>query len=173
MVKRRKRKTKMWPRVWPSSSLSGESSFPCSAEASWALSFWSLHPLVRRVVTMLRPVCFCAVEGGRYVRLDLCREGVMWHSCRYPVIVEVWTSLWWNDRGHVGSKRGFHTPVYCARSCPSHRRERVPRLGGRGFPSCQMTPRVLGARWKLPPEVPVSPETFPQGSGETEVDSWL
>jgi hypothetical protein len=57
-----------------------------------------------------------------------------------------------------------------------------------GSPSCQRVPRVprarqkyaegvgrfddvMGAqaRWKLSPEVPISPETFPQGSG-VEVD---
>jgi hypothetical protein len=46
-----------------------------------------------------------------------------------PVAVEVWMSSWWNDRGHVRSGRGSRTAVDCARSCPSHRRERVPRLG--------------------------------------------
>jgi hypothetical protein len=43
-----------------------------------------VHLLVQRVVTMLRLVCFCAIEDGRYVRLDLRREGVRWYSCRYP-----------------------------------------------------------------------------------------
>jgi hypothetical protein len=35
----------------------------------------------------------------------------------------------WNDRGHVGSGRGSCVPVDCARSRPSHRWERVSRLG--------------------------------------------
>jgi hypothetical protein len=69
-------KQKRWPRVRPSSSLSGVSSFPCSAEMLWALSFWPLHPLVQRAVAILRPMRFCAVEDGRYVRLDLRRVGV-------------------------------------------------------------------------------------------------
>jgi hypothetical protein len=61
--------------------------------------------------------------------------------------------------------------------------------GPRGSPSCQRAPCVprvsqkyvegvgrfddiMGsrARWKLPPEAPISPETFPQGSGGMEVD---
>jgi hypothetical protein len=108
MEKRQKRK-KRWHRVWPSSSLSSVSSFPCSAMMS--LSFWPLHPLVQHVVAMLHPVCFCAVEDGRYVHPDLRREGIMWYSCRYPVTVEVWTSWWWNDRGHVWIRAWF------ARSC--------------------------------------------------------
>jgi hypothetical protein len=46
-----------------------------------------------------------------------------------PVAVEVWMSSWENDWGHV--KFGHHSraPVDCARSCPSHRWERVPWLG--------------------------------------------
>jgi hypothetical protein len=46
-----------------------------------------------------------------------------------PVAVEVWMSWWWNDRGHVGLGRGSCATVDCAWSRPSHRRERVPRLG--------------------------------------------
>jgi hypothetical protein len=46
-----------------------------------------------------------------------------------PIAVEVWTLSWWNDRGHVGSGRGSRAPVGCAWSRPSHRWERVPRLG--------------------------------------------
>jgi hypothetical protein len=71
-------------RVRPSSSLSGGSSFSCSAEMQQALIFWPLHPLVQHDVAMFRPVCFCAVEDGWYGRLDLCREGGRWYSCRYP-----------------------------------------------------------------------------------------
>jgi hypothetical protein len=66
-----------------------------------------------------------------------------------PIAVEVWMSSWWNDRGHVGSGRGSRAPVDGARSRPSHRLERVPRLGGpRGSPSCQRVPRVPRARQK-------------------------
>jgi hypothetical protein len=46
------------------------------------------------------------------------------------ITVEIWMSSWWNDRGYVGSGRGSRAPVDCARSRPSHRRVRVPRLGG-------------------------------------------
>jgi hypothetical protein len=46
-----------------------------------------------------------------------------------PIAVEVWVSWWWNDWGHVGSEHGFRAPIDRARSRPSHRRERVPRLG--------------------------------------------
>jgi hypothetical protein len=37
-----------------------------------------------------------------------------------PIAIEVWTSSWWNDWSHVGSKRGSHVPIHCVRSCPSH-----------------------------------------------------
>jgi hypothetical protein len=47
-----------------------------------------------------------------------------------PVAVEVWMSSWWNDHGHVGSRRGSRAYVDYARSHSSHQRERVPRLGG-------------------------------------------
>jgi hypothetical protein len=65
-----------------------------------------------------------------------------------PVAVEVWISLWWNDWGHVGSGHGFRAPVVYARSRPSHRCERVPRLGRpRGW-SCLRVTCVPWARWK-------------------------
>jgi hypothetical protein len=84
--KDKREKQKRWSRVRPSSSLSDVSSFPCSAEILWALSFWPLplHPLVQYASTMPRPVCFCAVEDGRCVRPDLRREGIRWYSCCYP-----------------------------------------------------------------------------------------
>jgi hypothetical protein len=105
-----------------------------------------------------------------------------------PVDVEVWMSSWWNDWGHVGSGYGSRAPVDCTRSRPSHRRERMPRLGGpmahrlaRGFyvflgrggsklrgSGALMTSRGLGRGEKIPPEAPISPETFPQGSGGME-----
>jgi hypothetical protein len=66
---------------------------------------------------------FCVVEDGQYVRPDLRREGVGGIVAITPIAIEVWTSSWWNDRGHVRSERGSHTPVHCARSCPSHRWE--------------------------------------------------
>jgi hypothetical protein len=75
-------------------SLSGGSSFPYGAEMQWALVFWPLHLLVLYAMAMLHPVCVCAVEDGRYWRLDLRRERSRWYNCRYPVAVEVWTSLW-------------------------------------------------------------------------------
>jgi hypothetical protein len=77
-------KQKRWPQVRPSSFLSGGSSFPCSAEMQQALIFWPLHPLVQHVVAMLRPVCFCTVEDGRYGHPNLRREGSRWYNCRYP-----------------------------------------------------------------------------------------
>jgi hypothetical protein len=46
-----------------------------------------------------------------------------------PVVVEVWTSSWWNDRSHVGSQHGSHASVHCAWSCPSHQWEWVPWWG--------------------------------------------
>jgi hypothetical protein len=82
--KDKREKQKRWPRVRPSSSLSGVSSLPYSVETSWTSSFWHLHPLVQCAATMPCPVCFCAVEDGRCVRSDLRREGVRWYSCHYP-----------------------------------------------------------------------------------------
>jgi hypothetical protein len=93
-------------------------------------------------------------------------------------------SSWWNDRGHVGLGRGSRTPVDCARSHPSHRWERVLWLrahvahrlargfhmslgrGGsklRGLGDLMMS-WGLGRGGKMPPEAPISLETFPQGS---------
>jgi hypothetical protein len=108
------------------------------------LIFWPLHLLVQHAVAMLRPVCFYAVKDGRCVHPDLRREGVMWYSCRYPVVVEVWTLSWWNDRSHVGLEHGFHAPVHCARSCPSHWWEWAPWWGPRSSSPCQ---RVLRVPW--------------------------
>jgi hypothetical protein len=99
-----------------------------------------------------------------------------------PAAIEVWMSSWWNDRGHVGLGHGSCAPVDCARSCPSHRREQVPWLGGpHGSPSCQRVPHVplrgsgalmtswgLGRGEEMLPEAPVSPKSFPQGSGGME-----
>jgi hypothetical protein len=65
------------------------------------------------------------------------------------IAVEIWSSLWWNDRGQVGSKRGSRVPVNCARSRPSHQREWVP--------------------WRGPPWVPVLPEGSTRPSSEAEV----
>jgi hypothetical protein len=78
-------------------------------------------------MAMLRPVCFCVVEDGRYVRPDLSREGVGGIVAVTLIAVEVWTSWWWNGRGHVGSEHGSRVLVHCARSCPSHQREWAPR----------------------------------------------
>jgi hypothetical protein len=99
-----------------------------------------------------------------------------------PVAIEVWMSLWWNNRGHAGSGRGSRAPVDCARSRPSHLWERVPWLGPPVAPRLARglhvslgqggsMPRGSGAfddvtraraRRKLSPEAPISPETFPQ-----------
>jgi hypothetical protein len=69
--------------------LIGGSSFPYSAEMQYALIFWPLHPLVQHAVAMLRPVCFCVVEDGRYGHPDLRREGVGGIVVVTPVAVEV------------------------------------------------------------------------------------
>jgi hypothetical protein len=51
---------------------------------------------------MLRLVCFCVVEDGRYGRPNLSREGGRWHSCCYPcccrgmdVVVVKWSGSCW------------------------------------------------------------------------------
>jgi hypothetical protein len=97
-----------------------------------------------------------------------------------PVAVEVWMSWWWNDRGHVGSGCCSRAPVDCARSHPSHRWERVLRLGAPWLPllpegstclsgeaeirqggrALLMTPWELGRGEKISPEVPISPRPF-------------
>jgi hypothetical protein len=115
--------------VRPSFCLSGGSSFSCSAEMQQALIFWPLHPLVQHAGAMLRPMRLYAIEDGRYGFLDLRKEGSRRYSCRYPIAAEVWTSWWWNDRGHIGSGCGSRAPVHYARSRLSHRWEWVPRLG--------------------------------------------
>jgi hypothetical protein len=51
---------------------------------------------------------------------NLCREGVGGIVVVTPITIEVWMSSWWNDRGDVGSERGSHIPIHCARSCPSY-----------------------------------------------------
>jgi hypothetical protein len=74
-------------------------------------------------MAMLRPMCFCAVKDRRYVRPDLCREGVGGIVAITPIYVEVWTLSRWNDYGHIGSERGSLAVVHCAWSCTSHRWE--------------------------------------------------
>jgi hypothetical protein len=74
---------KMWHQVRSSSSLSGESSFPCSTEMQQTLIFWPLRLLVLHAVATLRPVYLCVVEDRQYGRLDLHRKGVMWYSDHY------------------------------------------------------------------------------------------
>jgi hypothetical protein len=71
------------------------------------LIFWPLLPLVQHVVAMLRPVCFCAIEDGRYMCPDLRREGVGGIAAVTPIDVEVWISWWWNDRGHIWIRARF------------------------------------------------------------------
>jgi hypothetical protein len=70
-------------------------------ETYWALIFWSLRLLVLRAVAMPCPMRLCATQDGRHGCPNLHREGVRWYSDGYPVTVEVWMSLWWNDRGHI------------------------------------------------------------------------
>jgi hypothetical protein len=127
-------KQKRWPRARPSSFLSGGNSSPYSAEMQQALIFWPLYLLVLRVMAMLCHVRLCAVEAGRYGLSDLHREGLSGIVVVTPVVVEVWMPSWWNDRGHVGSGRGSRAPINCALSRPSHRWERVPRLGAPWLP---------------------------------------
>jgi hypothetical protein len=63
------------------------------------------------------------------MRSDLHREGLGGIVVVAPVAIVVWMSSWWNDRGHVGSERGSHTPVHCAWN--GRRGE-----GSCGFPPC-------------------------------------
>jgi hypothetical protein len=122
-------KQKRWTQARPSSSLSGGNSSPCSALMQQALIFWPLRLLVLRAVAMLCPVRLYAVEVGRYGCLDLRREGLGGIVVITSVVVEVWMPSWWNNGDHVGSGRGSRAPVDYAWSRPSHRWERVPRLG--------------------------------------------
>jgi hypothetical protein len=50
--------------------------------------------MVRRVVAMLHPVCFCTIKDGWCVRLNLRREGLGSTVAVTPVVVEAWTPLW-------------------------------------------------------------------------------
>jgi hypothetical protein len=97
-------------------------------------------------------------------------------------------SSWWNDRGYVGLGHGSRAPVDCARLRLSYRRDRLPWLGvpvahrlarrlhvslGRDGSrprrsSALMMSRGFRRSGKMSPEVSISPETSPQGSGEME-----
>jgi hypothetical protein len=162
-------KQKRWPRVWSSSSLSSVNSFSCSAETLWVLSFWPLHLLAQRAVAMLRPVCFCAVEDGWYMHPDLRREGVGGIVAVTLVTIEVWTSSWWNDRGHVGSERGSRVSVHYARSCQSHQWEWVPWLGAPMAPRLARGLHVSLGRGRSMPRGSGAPVLTPWGSGEAEI----
>jgi hypothetical protein len=172
-----------------SSSLSTRCNFSCSAETQQALIFWLPRPLVLYVVATLRPVCLCAIEDRRYGCPDLRREGSGRYNCRYPVAIEVWMLSWWNDRVMLGqgvvlvlllTVHGHICPIGLSGCCDWR---------PRGSPSCQRAPHVPQARQKyakgfglfddvmgvqvrrkLPPEAPISPETFLLGSGGMEVD---
>jgi hypothetical protein len=103
--------------------------FPCSVEMQQVLIFWP-------------PVCWCCMlwpclvlcasvplrtgDMGTRICAERRLGGIMISTL---VAVEVWMSWWWNDRGHVGSGHGFRAPIDCAWSRPSHRSERVLRLG--------------------------------------------
>jgi hypothetical protein len=103
---------------------------------------WAVYPVAQRCngrwsfglsirwCNMLWP-CFvlCAPMSSRMgsVCTWICVErGLGGIVVAAPVVVDVWTSSWWNDRRHVGSERGSHAPIHCARSCPSHQWEWVP-----------------------------------------------
>jgi hypothetical protein len=66
-----------------------------------------------------------------------------------PVAVEVWTSWWWNDRGHVWIRAGF------PRSCSLRTVMSVPSAG---------MDAAVGGLW-----LPALPEGFMRPSGEAEV----
>jgi hypothetical protein len=182
------RETKMWPQAWPSFFLSGGNSFPvaqrCNKRCSFGLSvcwccvLWPCFVLCAYV--LLR-----TGDTGALICVERGLGGIVVVT---PVAIEVWMSSWWNDRGHIGSGRGSYALVNCARSRPSHRQERVPRLGvpvahrlargfhvtlGRGGSKLRglgalMTSRWLGRGRKKSAEAPISPETSPQGSGGME-----
>jgi hypothetical protein len=57
---------------------------PIAQRCNMCLIFWPLHPLMLHTMATLRPVCFCAIEDGRYERLVLRREGVRRYSGCYP-----------------------------------------------------------------------------------------
>jgi hypothetical protein len=66
-----------------------------------------------------------------------------------PVAMEVWMSSCWNDRGHVGSGRGFRAPVDCTVTS-------VPSVGA-------------GATVGASPWLTVLPEGYTCPSGEAEI----
>jgi hypothetical protein len=55
--------------------------------------------------------------GGTGIRICV-ERGIGGTVVVTPVIVEVWSSSWWNDRGQVGLECGSRVPVDCAQSCP-------------------------------------------------------
>jgi hypothetical protein len=68
------------------------------------LSPCPFHPLVRRVVAMLRLCASVPSRMGGLCPLICVERGLCGIVVVYPVAVEVWTSWWGNDRGHVGSE---------------------------------------------------------------------
>jgi hypothetical protein len=127
MGKDEREEQKRWPRVQPFSSLSGGSSFPYSIEMQWVLIFWPLHPLVQHAVaTFVLCASVLSRMGGMGARICV-ERGLGGIIVVTLIAIEVWASLWWNDRGHVGSERGSHTLVPCAWSCLSHLQGWAPR----------------------------------------------
>jgi hypothetical protein len=155
--------------VRPYSSLSGVGSFPYSAEMQWALIFWPLHPLVQHAMAMFHPVCLCAIDDGWYVHPDLRREGVRGYSCCYPITIEVWMLSLWNDRSHVGSERGSHFHVHCARSCPSHRAGTGAAVRAPVAPHLARGLHVSLGRGRSMPRGSGAPMLTLQGSGKAEI----
>jgi hypothetical protein len=115
--------------VWPSSSLSGGNSSPVAQRCNRCRSF-SLSICWCCVLWPCLVLCASMPLRMGYMGARICIEmGLGGIVIVTPVAVEVWMPLWWNDRGHVESGRGSCAPVDRARSRPSHRWERVSRLG--------------------------------------------
>jgi hypothetical protein len=100
---------------------------------------------------------------------DLHREGVGDIVVVTPVAVEVWTSLWWNDWGHVWIKAGF------PRSYSLHTVMSVLSAGMGaevGGPMASRLTRGLHAslgRGRSTPRGLGAPALTLQGSGEAEI----
>jgi hypothetical protein len=141
-----------------------------------ALIFWPLHPLVQRVIAMLWPMHLCTIEDGRRVHLDLRREEVRCHSCRYPrccrgmnVMVVEWSGscrirAWFSCSCTVMSipSAGVGTVVGGPMAPHLSRWLRVSfGRGGRTLRGVGRFDDVMGARARRKPlpEAPISPET--------------
>jgi hypothetical protein len=86
-----------------------------------------------------------------------------------PIAIEVWTLLWRSDQSHVGSERGSHVPVHCARSCLSYRWEWVPWWGPLWLSTLPEGSTCPPSEAKVRQRGPGAPVHISQGLDEAEI----